>query len=208
MLLISINYIFSQEKVINNNGKELITADKIENGKVENGVYDCNRFKWKIKIPEKYFITEEKQLEKLEEKGNEQIKKNLLENIKIQNRKHLIGFQFNNQNTFSASFNPLDKTKKIDLKEHEKLLTELLKKSCLKIENAKFEFKSSKIKLGTYQFYKIKVEGFNKENSQLIITQIYYNSFIKEHLFGVLITYNNENEGKLLETNFISSINK
>ena len=206
-LLLYMN-IFSQEKIKNNDdGIDTITSHTSETGKVENRIYNCGSFKWKIKIPENYFLTEEKELEKLEEKGNEEIKKNLQRNIRIQNRRHLIGFKLDNQNTFSASFNPLDKTQKITLDEHQKLILELLKKAFSKIENAKFEFKTSKEKLGDYQFYKIKVEGYNKLDNKLVITQIYYNSFIKENLFGVLITYNSTSQGELLETNFLNSLN-
>ncbi len=208
LLFITMNFIFSQQKVKSNNGKETIKSNNIENGKVENGIYSCNRLKWKIKIPKNYFIIDEKELGKLEENGNKIAKKNLPKNINIQNRTHLIGFKLNDKNTFTASFNPLEKTKKVTLEEHKNFLTELLKKSCEKFENAKFDIKSSNVKIGNYQFYKIKLEGYSKSNNQLVISQIYYNSFIQKHLFGVLITYNNEIEGKLIESNFLNSLNK
>lgn len=188
LFFVSINVTNSQEKN-KSNEKESIAIDNIESGKVENGKYNCNRFKWSVKIPSKYSIIELEELAGLEKKGNKEVRKNLPDNIKIQNRTHLIGFKLNNQNTFTASFNPLEKTKKVTLEQHGKFLTELLKKSCSKFENGKFEFNTSQVTIGNYQFYKIKVEGYNKANNQLVITQIYYNSYIKEHLFGFLITY-------------------
>jgi hypothetical protein len=78
----------------------------------------------------------------------------------------------------------------------------------LKIENAKFEFNVSDIEIGKYKFYKIKIEGYNKSNNKLVLTQIYYNCFINEYLFGALINYNDENEGKMLEENFMNSFEK
>jgi hypothetical protein len=208
LLLISINIIFCQDKIIKSNGNEIITADVPENGKIENEVYICNRFDWRIKIPQNYNISKIKELEETESKGNEVIKKNLPDNIKIQKRTHLIGFELNSKNTFSASFNSLVNAKKISLEEHKKFTVDLLKKSCAQIKNATFEFKTKDVKIGKYQFYKLTVEGYDSKSNKLVLTQIYYNSYVKNHLFGVLISYNDEKEGKLLETNFLNSLNK
>jgi len=208
LLFISFNYSFSQEKIIKTNGNEIITVDREENGKVENGIYTCNKINWNIKIPEKYTITELTEIEKLEQKGNGEIKKNISDKSTIQKRIHLIGFALNSQNTFSAGLNSLKNTKKVTFEEHKKFTTELLKNSLSKIENARFEFNVSDVKIGKYKFYKIKIEGYNKSNNKLVLTQVYYNSFINEYLFGVLINYNNENEGKMLEENFINSLKK
>ena len=190
LLLVSINYAFSQG-----------------NGKIENGNYVCNRFEWKINIPKNYNLTKVQELETLEKKGNTELKKNLPNNVTIQNRTHLIGFYLDSKNTFSASFNPFN-NKKITFEENEKMTLNLLKQSCSKINNAKFDFKTSNIKIGKYNFHKIKVEGYNASNNQLVLTQIYYNSLIKGHLVGVVISYNNEKEGKLLENNFLNSFKK
>ena len=206
ILLVSTNIIFSQEKIIKTNGNEIITADNFENGKVENGVYICDKFDWKIKIPENYKISKIKELEETEAKGNAELKKNLPEGSKLQKRTHLIGFELNSSNTFSASFNSLENTKKMSLEEHKKFTVDLLKQSCAQIKNARFEFKTSDIRIGKYKFYKITVEGFNAINNKLVLSQIYYNSYIKNELFGVLISYNNEKEGKMLEDNFLRSL--
>ena len=50
LLIVLSNPIFSQEK------KEVIKGDELiievpENGKVENGIYTCNRFNWKFIFP-------------------------------------------------------------------------------------------------------------------------------------------------------------
>jgi hypothetical protein len=208
LILISFNYSFSQDKIIKTNGNEIITADRENNVKVENGIYTCTKINWSIKIPEKYTVTELTEIEKLEQRGNSEIKKNISEKSIIQKRIHLIAFGLNSQNTFSAGLNSLKNTKKVTLEEHKKFTTELLKNSVSKIENARFEFNVSDVKIGKYEFYKIKIEGYNKSNNKLVLTQIYYNCFINEYLFGALINYNNENEGKMLEENFINSFEK
>lgn len=190
LLLISINLVFSQG-----------------NGKIENGTYVCDRFEWKIKIPENYTLSKASELEELERKGNAIIKEDLPAKVELQKRTHLIGFNLDSKNTFSASFNPLKDTQKMTLEQHKNIMTDILKQSCSKIENATFEFASDDIKIGKYQFYKITVKGFTRTDNQLVLTQIYYNSFIKNHLFGALISFSKENEGKLLETNFLNSFN-
>jgi hypothetical protein len=206
LLLISINFIFSQEKIIRLNGNETLTINNPENGKIENGIYSCNRFVWKIKIPQSYTVLDTKELEELENKGNAEIKKRN-EKAKIQNSTHLIGFT-DSKNSFTSSFNPLDGVKKITIEEHKKLTIENLKQVFSTIKNAKFEFTTSEIKIGKYQFYKIKVEGFNVSNNLLVFTQIYYNSFISDHLFSALIGFSDRNQGLLLENNFLSSMDK
>ena len=208
ILLVSINTIFSQEKIIRTNGNEIITVDNSKNGKVENGVYTCNLFDWKIKIPKNYKISDTKKLEEISAKGDDIIEKNLLDGTKLQKRNHLIGFELNSQNTFSANFNSLDNNKKMSLEEHKNFVINILKQSYGQIKNARFEFKTSDIKIGKYQFYKITVDGFSTTNNKLVLSQIYYNTYIKNHVFGVLITYNNAKEGKILEDNFLNSLDK
>ena len=208
LLIVSFNYSFSQEKIIKTKGVEIIKADNTKSGKIESGIYSCNIFDWNIKIPENYKITEIKEIQQLEEKGNKEIKKNIPKNTFIEKRIHLIAFNLDSKNTFSAGLNAIDKTKKITLEEHKKTTTELLKNSFSKIENARFEFKVSDIKIGKYKFYKIKVDAYNKTNNQFVLTQIYYNCFVKDYLFGVLINYNNVIEGKILEENFLYSMEK
>ena len=206
LLIISVNYTFSQVKVIETKGVEIIKADNLESGKIQNGIYTCNIFTWSVKIPVNYTITKVKEIQLLEEIGNNEIKKNIPKNTFIEKRIHLIAFNLNSKNTFSAGLNAIDKTKKTKLEEHKKTTIELLKNSFSKIENARFEFEIADLKIGNYNFYKIKVEGYNKSNNQLILTQIYYNSIVKDYLFGALITYNEKKEGRILEENFVNSL--
>jgi len=97
LLFISFNYSCSQKKVIKINDNEIIKAESEENGKVENGLYTCTKINWSIKIPEKHTITEITEIEKLNQKGNSEIKKNISEKSTIQERIHLIAFSFNSQ---------------------------------------------------------------------------------------------------------------
>lgn len=60
-LFIVCNTGFSQENTTKTNGNNRVIIDPVESGKIENGVYTCNLFDWKIAIPENYKITEKKE---------------------------------------------------------------------------------------------------------------------------------------------------
>ena len=204
-LLISTNFMFCQEKEVKLRENETLTIYGKESGKVENGVYNCHKFNWKIKIPENYIIIDEKKLDELEQKGNTEFKKRA--NTELENSSNLIGFSLN-KNSFSSSFTALSNSKKVTLEEHKKMFLENLNQAFSTIKNAKFEIKVSNATIGKYHFYKVEVEGYNASDNQLILTQIYYNSLIDEHLFAVLITYADKIQGQMLEKNFISSMQK
>jgi hypothetical protein len=182
--------------------QEKIIADT--NGKIENGHFICSKFNWKIKIPENYKVTNENDLDKLDQEGKEQINKSTNSNNKFQRREHLIGFEKNSKNTFSASYNVLSESDN-SLENHKRTSLNLLKQTYSTVKGARFEYSTSDEKIGEFQFYRIKIEGFRSDNGELVLTQVYYNSFIENNLFGVLISYNDVNEGKMLEDLFIRS---
>jgi hypothetical protein len=209
LLLVSINITFSQEKTVKLNGNEILTIDVPENGKVENGIYTCNMFDWKITIPENYKITDIKRTEELENKGYEATK-NANPGIKINpHPTQLIGFEKDKYNTFKSSFESLIGTKKVTLEEHKKFSEHLLSDTYSKIKELKFELSSSSdIKLGKYIFYKIQIRLYNAKNDELLLTQELYNTFIDKHLFSVSINYRNEEDGMLLNYTFKKSLEK
>jgi hypothetical protein len=208
LLIIFNNPIFSQEK------KEVIKGDELiieipENGKIENGVYICNLFDWKIEIPKGYAITDVKRIEELEKKGYEAIKKEVPKGMEVrQNRPHLIGFEIDKRNNFSSSFETLEGTKKVTLEENKNFVIKLMSDTYSKVEGLKFELNKSDLKIGKYDFYNIQVRLYNAKTDELLLTQEFYNSFIDNHLFSVSINYTNENVGMLLNYNFIKSLNK
>jgi hypothetical protein len=204
LLLIFTNQVLSQKKIVKLNESETLTIDDDQTGKVENGVFVCNKFDWQIKIPQNYNVSDAAKLKQQEERGNAELKKNINGETKIQNPTHLIAFEKNSKNIFSAGFTPLSDSK-LSLENHKQTILNLLKENFSKIKNARFEYTNSNVEIGNHHFYKIKVEGYNESSQQLVITQIYYNGFIKNNLFGVLISYDNEADGKMLENNFLAS---
>ncbi|WP_396194946.1 hypothetical protein [Flavobacterium sp.] len=209
LLLASINIIFSQEKTVKLNGNEILTINVPENGRVENRIYKCNLFDWKITIPDNYSITDQKRTEELEKKGYEATKK-ANPNIKVNpHPTQLIGFEKDKYNYFKSSFESLDGTKKVTLEEHKKFSEQLLSETYSKIKELKFELSSSSdVKLGKYIFYKIQIRLYNPQNDKLLLTQELYNTFIDNHLFSVSINYTNEQDGMLLNYTFKKSFEK
>jgi hypothetical protein len=208
LLIIFNNPIFSQEK------KEVIKGDELiievpENGKIENGIYICNMFDWKIEIPQGYLITDVKRIEELESKGYEAVKKEVPNGTQIrQNRPHLIGFGIDKRNNFSSSFETLEGTKKVTLEESKNFVAKLMSDTYSKIEGIKFELNKSDMKIGKYNFYKIQVRLYNAKTDELLLTQEFYNSFIDDHLFSASMNYTTENVGMLLNYNFMKSLEK
>lgn len=174
LLIIFNNPIFSQEK------KEVIKGDELiivipENGKVENGVYTCNLFEWKIEIPQGYVITDVKRIEELEKKGYEVVKKEVPKGMQVrQNRPHLIGFEIDKRNNFSSSFETLEGTKKQTIEENKNFVAKLIDDTYSKVESLKFELNKSDQKIGKYDFYKIQVKLYNAITDKLLLTQEFY----------------------------------
>ncbi len=208
LLITSINTIFSQEKTVKLNGNEILTIEVPENGKVENGIYSCNLFDWKITIPENYKITDIKRTEELESKGYDAAK-NANPGIKVNpHPTQLIGFEKDKYNTFKSSYESLVGKKKMTLEEHKKFSEQLLSDIYSKIKELKFELSSSDIKIGKYSFYKIQIRLYNGKNEKLLLTQELYNTYIDNHLFSVSIDYTNVEDGILLNYIFTKSLEK
>ena len=207
ILLISTNCIFSQGKTVGSNDNEALTAtplEQAENGKIENNIYTCYRFDWKLKIPLNYEITDVKSIEELEKKGYEASNPN--GTTVRQYRPHLIGFGVDKRNTFTATFEPLKGTKITSFEEHKNFMIKLLNDTYSHIETLKFELSSATMRIGKYDFYKIRTKLYDPKTNELLLTQDLYNSFINDNLFSVNINFNNPNVGKLLTDNFISSL--
>jgi hypothetical protein len=208
LLIILNNSLHSQEK------KEVIKGDELiievpENGKIENGIYICNRFDWKISIPEGYKITDQKRTEELENKGYEALQKEMPNGIRL--NKHptqLVGFEIGKYDYFKSSFESLIGRNKVTLEEHKKFVEQLLRDTYSKVKELKLELTSTDLKLGKYNFYKIQIRLYNAKKDKLLLTQELYNSFINEHLFSVSINYANEEVGMLLNYTFEKSMEK
>ncbi len=192
------SFLYSQEKVVTIDPEGII-IEEVTNGKIENNIFICNLFDWKIAIPEGFKVTELKTAEELQNKGYTFIKNNAPEGTVVHSTPPiLIGFERNKYNYFSSSYESLKGDKKVTLEEHKNFSVQLLTNTYIKIKELKSEIKASNLKLGPRQFYKITIRLYNAKNDRLVLTQEIYNTFINNHLFSASINYANEITGMLL----------
>lgn len=192
------SFLYSQEKVVTIDPEGII-IEEVTNGKIENNIFICNLFDWKIAIPEGFKVTELKTAEELQNKGYTFIKNNAPEGTVVHSTPPiLIGFERNKYNYFSSSYESLKGDKKVTLEEHKNFSVQLLTNTYIKIKELKSEIKASNLKLGPRQFYKITIRLYNAKNDRLVLTQEIYNTFINNHLFSASINYTNEITGMLL----------
>ena len=192
------SFLYPQEKVVTIDPEGII-IEEVTNGKIENNIFICNLFDWKIAIPEGFKVTELKTAEELQNKGYTFIKNNVPEGTVVHSTPPiLIGFERNKYNYFSSSYESLKGDKKVTLEEHKNFSVQLLTNTYTKIKELKSEIKASNLKLGPRQFYKITIRLYNAKNDMLVLTQEIYNTFINNHLFSASINYTNEITGMLL----------
>ena len=187
----------------------MITIDNSENGKVENGIYYCYKFDWKIEIPSDYKITEIERVRELEKKGYSALKSEIPNGTDvIKNPPHLISFEKDKRNTFTSSFTPLEGTKKFTLEQHKQFVAKLISDAYSNMKGLRFEQTESNIKIEKYFFYKIQDKLYNEKTKELLLTQDLYNCYINNNLFSVNINYSTEENGKVLTDNFVKSLEK
>ena len=194
----------AQEKIDAGNAKdEIIQATP--NGKVENGYYICDRFNWKILISNEFQIMDPKRMEVLEKKGYEVLKTEVPAGTHINpHPTHLIGFELNKFNYFSASIEPIGNVK-TTIQEHKAFAKKLLEDGYQNLTGLKVEISARDVKLRDYDSYKITVYIYNAKTDLLLLTQEIYNTFIGTDLFSASINYTNTNVGNVLTYNFLNS---
>lgn len=194
LLLITSNFIFFQRK---HEYCITIPVEENKNGKLENQIYTCYKFDWKIKVPDNYHVMDLKMIQKLEENGYDAIKESINGIAKIKrDPAYLISFGTDKINTFIAGFELLDKTKPQILNAHKNFTLRKYNDAYLKVEGMRVESSTSLLKLGKYDFYRIYGKVYNTKTNKLVLTQETYNSFIGDYLFNVSINYNNEKPEK------------
>jgi len=101
------SFLYSQEKVVTIDPEGII-IEEVTNGKIENNIFICNLFDWKIAIPEGFKVTELKTAEELQNKGYTFIKNNVQEATSIHSKPPLlIGFERNKYNAVTRQCSPV-----------------------------------------------------------------------------------------------------
>jgi len=182
---------------------EIIT----KNGKIKGRTFYCDKFDWSIDIPEGYIVTSLQEKEDIEELGYNAMIDEIPERYEVrENRPHLIGFEIDEFNGFSSSLEPFGSTN-MSMEEHQKFVSNLIKKTYSKLEGITFEQELSTENIGKRKFYNVKTKIFNQETNELILTQVILNTKIDSGLFSSSINYKSEDVFEKLYDNFKKSLN-
>ena len=177
-----------------------------ENGVIIDSIYYCDKFDWKIVIPDGYALTNIAQREDLENTGFSIVKEVVPEGYEIRkNRPHLIGFQLDEFNCFSSSFESFEETN-MTMDEHQIFVSKIQKDSFDKIEGIDYEQHLSTETIGNYQFFIITSKIYKEGSRDLLLTQQIFNTKIDGHLFSSLITYKNKEVFEVLNQTFRNSL--
>jgi hypothetical protein len=182
-------------------------SEKItENGNYENRVYTCNKFDWNIEVPKGYSIRTIQQEDDFEKIGYEALEKETIGGIGIKkNPSHLIAFGIDDLNNFSSTFESLKGTERMSIDEHQKFVANLISKTYSNFKELEFEKELSTENIGKYKFYKIQFKLYSEKTKELFLTQVIYNTYVKDNLFGAAINYSNEKVNKDLTKSFKNS---
>lgn len=207
--LLLLNFIpvhcFCQQKQINPSNKNELIIEVLEDGKIEDGKYKCNLFDWQIEIPSDFTITSKERLKELEDKGYEAMKENSSEGKNISRETTtLISFEKDKYNTFSVTYESLKGKKKMSFEEYKSFILKLLEET-YSGKGIKYDIAKSDLKLGKYDFNKILIHLYHPKTEELILTQMFYSSYINNHLYTAGVNYQNEDLGSMLNQNFIKS---
>jgi hypothetical protein len=205
LLLISQFYCYSQQKPVIKSNVDELTIEVPEKGTIENDIYKCNLFDWKIEIPSGFTVIPDERIKQLQDKGYQAIQENATEGKNIRREtNNLISFEKNKYNIFGATYESLEGTKKLSLEEHKQFTSKLLEET-YSGKGIKVDIVSSDLKLGEHDFYKIVIHLYHPKTNQLILTQEFYTTYINNHLFSANMNYTDENSGYVMAYNFIKS---
>ena len=205
LLLVFFNVSFSQKTTTN---CVAIPIEENKNGKIENHIFSCYKFDWKIKIPENYYLIDVKIDQELKEMDFDALKQMERDGTKIKrNPSSLLSFGINQRNFFYASLESIDKTQPLDLAMHKTFMLRWYNKELSKNVSLTYESSSSLVKIGNYDFYRIYIKIYNAKTNQPLLTKEIYNSFIGTYLFSASINYDNEQTRKELVSSFVNSFN-
>ena len=165
--------------------------------------YTSKEVGWTIEIPEGYKPLSKNRMEANEQKGKEALGKVAEAEISTSGLLHLVNFQKNQFNSFSAT------AEKFDIKSDgdywannqavKKLIYDTYTNQKIKVDTA-----SGKELIAGRDFntFNIKIYG---PSGEVLMNQIMYNQLIKGYDFGVNINYNNDTDKEVLINAFKSS---
>jgi len=177
------------------------TKPKEEEPKLE--TYTNATIGWTISVPKGFQVLSKSRVEANEQKGRAAIGAIAKDTAKVEGLQHLINFQKNQFNLFSATIEPFKSNKVGDYEKNIQMVKKLVYDAYTS-QHIKIDTSSGKEVFGKRSFnaFYIKIYG---PNGFIIMNQHTYSTLINGYDFGININYNNEVDKKMLLDAFKNS---
>ncbi len=158
---------------------------------------------WTVEIPEGFKSLSDNRVEVNAQKGKEAIEKASGETVQMTGLIHLINFQRNQFNSFTATIEPFSEARDGKYEKNNRLVKKLIFDTYVN-QKIKIDTSSAKelVKKRSFNVFLVKIYG---PNGDVIMNQLLYSQLIRGYDFGVIINYNNEADKKTLVDAFKNS---
>lgn len=165
--------------------------------------YTNAKIGWTITVPKGYQVLSKGRIEANEQRGRVAIGATVKDTAQIEGLQHLINFQKNQFNLFSATIEPFKLSKASDYEQNNQLVKKLVYEAYTN-QHIKIDTSSGKEVFGKRSFHAFYIKIYGP-NGFVIMNQHTYSALINGYDFGVNINYNNEVDKKTLLDAFKSS---
>jgi len=174
-----------------------------DEGKITGNTYVSEEIGWSIQIPEDWELTTKEVVEALDQKGKTALEDELGQDIDTKALKHLLGFQKDKFNNFSATSEPFTEEFPGEYQQANRQLNEIIF-NAFKSKGIKADTSTGKVSIDGIDF-NVLYSTIYAPDGTVILNQILYSKLINGFDFGVNINYNNPKDKETLTNAFYKS---
>ncbi len=172
--------------------------------KVKLETYTNRELGWTITIPAGFQSLSQSRIAANEQKGKEAIGKVAEGDIKIDSLRHLVNFQKNQFNSFSATIEPYIEKQAGAYTANNQLIKKMIYETYTN-QKIRVDTVSGKELINGKPFHAFYITIYGP-TGEVLMNQIMLNQLMKGYDFGVNINYNNENDKEIILGAFKNSI--
>ncbi|RZK56627.1 MAG: hypothetical protein EOO87_04970 [Pedobacter sp.] len=172
------------------------TSSAKKEEKAAASVYKNEEIGWEIEIPLGFNMISQARIDANDKLGKEAIGKVYDGDVKVDSLKHLLSFNKNRFNLFDSTIEPYTEEKPGEYEANNLLIKKLIFDTYNK-QGIKIDTSSNKVEVSGKQFFAFYIKVYGP-NGTLVLNQVMFNKAIKNHDFGVNITFNNAIDSALL----------